>query len=197
MNKTADLHAITRARLEAAGITGFHINTGLLDSGINQPDVSGFITGNGDSSFVPVDFSGWGPKAPEVDLTEISRPAATIIMDSAPCAGHSQPLQPRNWALEPRDTKLVKRARALANSDIKKIDADDLDALLAPYMHNGLLRTTYERCTGATEYRGPSGRVIAVSIGGHHFARRYTPLALYMQHVGRIKRHMPVDGPAQ
>lgn len=147
------------------------------------------------AGIAPPDFEGWGPlamaEAQGFDVADLKRPAATIITDSAPCAGVSKPMKPRNWSLEPRDTKLVKRARALASSDIKKIDVAGLDALLAPYMHAGLLRTTYERCTGATEYRGSSGSVIAVSIGEHHFARRSTPLALYMQHVGRIKRHMP------
>uniref|UniRef100_A0AAU6W385 Uncharacterized protein n=1 Tax=Pseudomonas phage Touem01 TaxID=3138548 RepID=A0AAU6W385_9VIRU len=167
MIKISDLKAATRARLEAAGITGFHINNSLLTIGVNQPDFIAFIPLPGNSGAVHRSFD----------------------------AGPNAPLVPRNWSLEPR----LKRARALGMSDITRITADDLDDLLSPYMAVGILRTTYERCTGAIEYRGPSGRVFAVSIGDNHFARRQSypaaSLAMFAQQVGRITReHVMVRG---
>ena len=102
----------------------------------------------------------------------------------------------RDWTLVARthdQIRQLSRTRALGMCDIVRITADDLDHLLAPYMGAGILRTPYERCTGATEYRGPSGRVIAVSIGDNHFARKEAslPMALFMQHVGRVTRTHP------
>jgi hypothetical protein len=164
MEKT--LQAAIRARLEAAGITGFYINTGSFAAGIKQPDFIGFIPLSGTSG------------------------AALQSFD----AGPDGTLVPRDWSLGPRQ----KRTAALKSADIKMIEGTELDALLTPLMTYGLLRTTYERCTGAIEYRGPSGRVIAVSIGSHHFARRDAgafSFAMHAQQVGRIKRHTDASRP--
>lgn len=97
----------------------------------------------------------------------------------------------RDWSLP---TKAQKRAHAIATADITRISQDDLDALLAPLLEHGLLVTSYQCATGTTEYRGPSGRVLAVSIGTHHFAHRDAmqpgsfSMAQHAQRVGRVTR---------
>lgn len=211
-----------REILEAQGIT---VRTNVLTDGINPPDVSGFITGNGESSFVPHDFEGWGPLAMAAahgfDMRSLasSRPAAIIMTDSAPCAGHSKPLKLSSEAdiskllasmFKPGALRCIKASArtsfrqhvskeraitarcALARADIKAITTAELDQLLAPYMGAGLVRTAYERSTGATEYRSPTGRLMAMTIGAAHFRPASTgvseSIALYGQTFGRIKR---------
>ena len=49
-----------------------------------------------------------------------------------------------------------------------------LDTLLAPLMASGSLRTQH-RITGATEYRGPAGDLLAITIGGKYFAQQLDP----------------------
>jgi len=70
---------------------------------------------------------------------------------SAPCTGHSKPQRP---------------------SSIVSISQAELDRLLAPYIRYGLLRTIYTTTTRATEYRGPSGKLIAITIGRNHYRAR-------------------------
>lgn len=74
---------------------------------------------------------------------------------------------------EPREATVdATEARPAATPTPMRITAIDtaaLDHLLAPYMGAGLLRTHYERITGATEYRGPTGRLMALSIGAEHY----------------------------
>jgi hypothetical protein len=198
----------------------YRVNTGVLTDGINPPDVSGFITGNGDSSFVPHDFEGWGPlaiaAAQGFDVLDIprSRPAPIFMTDSPPCAGFAKPLKlgtiqrinrparaarasarasfKMYVAKEAIIQSAAKRFDALARGAIMTITTDELDQLLAPYMSAGLLRTNYEPITRATEYRGPSGHLIALTNGKRHFCRRVDgpmrSIGLYMQMVGRIKR---------
>jgi hypothetical protein len=91
---------------------------------------------------------------------------------------------------EPREATVgAIKARPAAAMQITAIDTAALDHLLAPYIGAGLLRTHYERITGATEYRGPTGRLMALSIGTEHFATaNQPPLALTLQCVGRAKR---------
>ena len=96
------------------------------------------------------------------------------------------------------DERAAKRTMAKLTGNIQSIDQAELDRLLAPYIRYGLLRTIYTATTRATEYRGPSGKLIAISIRHNHYRTRdavlgSTPLALHQQFVGRIHRAAPYE----
>lgn len=74
------------------------------------------------------------------------------------------------------DERAAKRTFAKLTGNIQSIDQAELDQLLAPYIRYGLLRTIYTPVTRATEYRGPSGKLIAISLRGNHYRTRSTVL---------------------
>ncbi|WP_443698610.1 hypothetical protein [Pseudomonas sp.] len=79
---------------------------------------------------------------------------------------------------EPREATVdaieARPAAAPMPKNIRRIDTDALDHLLAPYIEFGILSTAYHAVTGATVYSTPLRTVIALSIGSNHFANADT-----------------------
>lgn len=170
-------------------------------AGTAGPDITGITA---DGCVVEGDLI---PAAPKLTADEIRSIMANFGVPQ------QQPRQPRDWSLAPRFDVVMggvpcathakagdfaarragKRNIALLTSHIQSIDGDELDQLLAPYIAHGLLRTIY--AARATEYRGPSGKLIAITIGRNHYRNRDAVLggspALYAQWIGRIQRVLP------